>query len=158
MHDTAAFFSVSWRNRIETEMILVDEKWGFPVAILNHGPIMAGWWSRNVSTSRESETHMALKGEIWWKAAKSNTLWWFNKATGNGLDMAIYSWFTYNKWWFSIAVLIYQRVVDQSKIPSTSPMSADVSRYPRHRRKISTKLFPPSSEVACSTGWTGSPG
>ena len=30
--------------------------------------------------------------------------------------MAIYSWFTHEKWWFSIVMLVYQRVTMKQRI------------------------------------------
>ena len=39
------------------------------------------------------------------------------------LEIAIYSWITYQKWWFSIAMLVYQRVAGRS-IPPWSPLGS----------------------------------
>ena len=40
-----------------------------------------------------------------------HTLWLFNIAMGNGPFMPIYRWFTYWKWWFSMAMSNNQMVV-----------------------------------------------
>ena len=45
--------------------------------------------------------------ELWLEVS---TIWLFNIAMENGWKWPIYRWFTYKKWWFSIAMLNYQRV------------------------------------------------
>ena len=47
-------------------------------------------------------------GTLWW------TNWWTNRWTNSLLlKMAIYSGFSHEKWWFSIAMSNYQRVSEQ---------------------------------------------
>ena len=84
---------------------------GMRAILVKTGP---QWWRRMV-------TNGECMGFVWtWGYDFTTTgyffrftLWWTYKKL---LKMAIYSGFSHEKWWFSIAMLIYQRVYHLSSI------------------------------------------
>ena len=56
--------------------------------------------------------------------------------------MAIYSEFSHKKWWFSIVVLVYQRVPDRKKTmgceakPETPSNFGNAMWFPQQRREV----------------------
>ena len=81
--------------------------------------------SHGIALFLEVTMGIVVKASERWQAAQAPIFgFWICLPSGNGWHSyrkwPIYSWFTYKKWWFSIAMFVYQRVRENWKRkPST---------------------------------------
>ena len=104
-----------------------------------------------LSMSGMCRTCALIQRDVQWKTAgdipvdtgyggrgfpKSGTLWWTNKKL---LKMTINSGFSHKKWWFSIAMLNYQRVIQPAEDSLRCHLFVSSWRYIHHFRSM---MFP----------------
>ena len=89
----------------------------------------------------ETQTERILKSTLWWTYKKQ----W---------KMAIYSGFAHEKWWFSIAMLVHQRVLGLKASASWNRISQDQPRIRWDpRRGVGRRRRFPGGNTGTFGGW-----